>query len=390
LIMSWTTWIIVGVLAFGAVLLLEFAARWSIRRSRKYYVWTPRLRQRMELDTETHPQLDRVVNFEINSVGQRASEPPKRNTPAFRILVIGGSSAECYLLDQPKAWPAVLERYLSERDRLVALGVNHVHVANIAKSAMRSASVRMIAERVLPGHDRVDVIVLFMGASDVIQWLSRDADPGSIREPVRVEDVFSYHPEGPFSLSPRRSALREVARRLRDRVRQAPETRIRAGRWLGRARAMRAKATDFRDTAPDTTPLTQAFAENLDVVIRYALMKADNVIVVRQPWFDNPSPSAGEAALFWNGGVGNPQTDAITTYYSDRVLTTLLSAIDQTTVQVAKRHGLRAVNLRGDLRSDMTNYYDQFHFTNEGARVVAERIGDAIMTAHIAGSSKNV
>jgi lysophospholipase L1-like esterase len=333
----------------------------------------------MELDPETHPQLDRVVRFEINSAGQRAVEPPTRGDRAFRVLVIGGSSAECYLLDQFRAWPAVLESLLSTPEKLKALGYDRVHVANIARSAMRSASVRMIAERLLPRHDRVDVIVLFMGASDVIQWLSRGADPAAIDEQVRLDDVFSYHPEATFSFSWRSSALREVLRRTRDRIRRSPEVRQRAGRWIGRARAMRAKATEFRDTIPESTPLTRAFAANLDAVIQRALERADRVIVVRQPWFDKASPTPEESALFWNGGIGNPQADNITTYYSDRVMTALLLAIDRTTTEVASSRGLTALNLRDDLRSDVTNYYDQFHYTNEGARVVAERVAAEIV-----------
>jgi hypothetical protein len=169
-------------------------------------------------------------------------------------------------------------------------------------------------------------------------------------------------------------------------ARRSPEVRQRAGRWIGKARAMRAKATEFRDTVPDSAPLTQAFAANLDAVIQQALQRADHVIVVRQPWFDNSSPSAEESALFWNGGVGNPQSDNITTYYSDRVLIELLSAIDRTTVEVARRRGLTALNLRDDLPSVVANYYDQFHYTNQGARIVAERVGDEIMRVQVGHS----
>lgn len=375
-------WVFGVAAVLAAVVGAELVARWAIRRGQRYCVWTPRFRLRMELDGETHPQLDRVVHFQINSRGERGAEPPGPRERAFRVLVIGGSSAECYLLDQPKAWPAVLERLLSKPDRLATLGRSGVHVANIARSAMRSASVRVIAERILPRYERVDVIVLFMGASDVIQWLSRGADPGAVDDPVRVDEIFAYHPETAFTFSVGGSALREVLRRARDRARRSPEVRQRAARWIGRARAMRARATEFRDTVPDSAPLTREFAANLDAVIEQALKRATHVLVVRQPWFDDPTPPPEAAALFWNGGVGNPQSDDITTYYTDRVLIELLSAIDRTTVDVARKRGLTALDLRNDLRSDVANYYDQFHYTNEGARLVAERVGDAIMDAH--------
>ncbi len=59
------------------------------------------------------PSQEALVRFEVNSEGERGDEPPADSRATYRILVAGGSAAECYFLDQPSTWPEVLKRELS-------------------------------------------------------------------------------------------------------------------------------------------------------------------------------------------------------------------------------------------------------------------------------------
>ena len=111
--------------------------------------------------------------------------------------------------------------------------------------------------RVLPRYPRLQLIIILIGATDVLRWL----EDGAPRAPVstRTEDVFRCHPEGPFGWKPRDLAVTELLLRARRRWLRPIQVHERAGKWIGQARAMRARAkissTDDARSGPDARPL---------------------------------------------------------------------------------------------------------------------------------------
>src|SRR5687768_15281316 len=85
-------------------LVAELSARWWLRHRGGYFVYPPGWRLRLLLDREMFPQLERETRFEINNDGERGDEVP-RGPGIYRVLVIGGSQPEGYLLDQHTTWP---------------------------------------------------------------------------------------------------------------------------------------------------------------------------------------------------------------------------------------------------------------------------------------------
>ena len=107
---------VIGAVVLAGVLFVaaELAMRaWLVRQGR-YYVWAPGSRLRMELDRDALPSLPPVVHFYVNRDGERGDDPPADPDGNYRILVAGGSAAECYFLDQDKTWPAVIQHVLDE------------------------------------------------------------------------------------------------------------------------------------------------------------------------------------------------------------------------------------------------------------------------------------
>ena len=98
---------VASALALAALLIvvLELAARSWIRRRGGYAVWRPGHRLHMHTDRAVLPSQEALVRFEINSEGERGGEPPVDWRATYRVLVAGGSAAECYFLDQPSTWP---------------------------------------------------------------------------------------------------------------------------------------------------------------------------------------------------------------------------------------------------------------------------------------------
>ena len=367
--------VLVGVAGFMAA---ELGARWWLRRRSRYYVWPPGSRTGMRVDPVACPELEPVVRFDINAAGERGAELPERDDGVCRILVAGGSAVECFMLDQPTSWPAVLERLPNAPDHLAALGARRVHVGNIGRSGIGSAELDLVLERILPQYGRLDAILIMVGASDVYHWMEMGTPPSRTPELVPELTIFSCHPQRPFGWKPGQWALTEVVRRVR-RIRLHPvEVRERAGAWFANARRMRAEAKELRNTMPDPTNLLANFEHHFRRVLRRATERADRVLVVRQPWFEQPY-TPEEEARFWNGCVGMPWKETVSVFYSFEVLNRLLGLVDARAADVASALGVPHLDLRPVLTQGLAHYYDHDHFTPVGAAVVAETVAAALL-----------
>ena len=78
-------------------------------------MFSPYLPLRPHNKIELHVNLSGVSSFAhntTNSWGLRGDEPPSEWNDFFTIVVIGGSTAQCYYLDDHKTWPYLLQEKL--------------------------------------------------------------------------------------------------------------------------------------------------------------------------------------------------------------------------------------------------------------------------------------
>ena len=368
--------LLLGLAALAA--LAEIAARAWMRRRGEYWVWTPHRRIRMEVCRETLPSLEPVVRFEVNRDGERGDEPPRDWRRAARILVAGGSAGECYLLDQASSWPAVVQSILNEPAPLARLGVERVHVGNVSRSLVPCECIHEILSKILPRYERLDALLLMVGASDVVNWLEKRAPAEIARGRYTAADVFAEHPEGPFGWSPKRLALRRLAARLHQRFARPLEVREKAGKTLAKNRRMRAEAEELIDEVPDPAPMLEAFGHWFRRILRLAKGRGARVVVVRQPWFAKEFTPA-ENALMWNFGAGRPYVEHVKAYYTHRVARELMGSLDALAERIAREEGVEQVDLMATLPRDLETYYDFFHFTPKGARQVGRAVAEALL-----------
>ena len=330
--MSMFGWILTTLLlAPVAYVAAELGARAWIRRRRHYYVLPPGLRLRLDVDRATFPQLEPVARFDVNREGERGGEVP-RSPGLYRVLVGGGSQAEGFLLDQYTSWPGALERLLAQPEHLNRLGATCAHVGSIARSGVGAEGLDLILDRTLPRYPRLQLIIILVGATDVLRWLEHDAP--LLPAPVRTSDAFRCHPEGPFGWKPRSLAAFELMLRARRR-------------WLR-------------------------------PVLARAATHAARVLVVRQPWFTKRS-TEDELPYMWHGGAGQVWREEVSTYYSFDVVSHLMSLVDASAERVAADVGVEQVDLMPWLPCTLETYYDGFHHTPAGARAVASLVAAAVL-----------
>jgi len=369
--------------ALGIALLVtaELATRWWMRRHTRYFVWPPGMRMEVRQHPGLFPELEPRVRFEVNGDGERGGDARAHDEGVLRILTVGGSSVECYALDQATSWPGTLERLLNRQDALDVLGARRVHIGNIGHSGVGAAELDMILERVLPNYDRIDAIIVMVGASTAYHWLEDGTPPGRPPSVVPEEALFARHPRQPFGWKPRAWALVELARRVRQAWLRPLEVKENVGSWLVAARTMRAQAREIRNALPDPSAVLRHFDHHFRRALRHAKARTPRVLVVRQPWFDREQYTDDEARRFWHGGIGRPWKEKVDVYFSLEVINRILSLIDARVVAVANELGLQHVNLRSQLDQGLRHYYDHDHFTPEGAAAAADAIAAAMTGA---------
>ena len=273
---------IIGAGLAAAVAVAEMFARVRLARQGHVFVHRPHTRRRFQVSRDALPALPSTVRFESNADGERAGPVPADPEGTLRVLVAGGSAAECYMLDQDVTWPARLEARLRDDPRIE----RPVHVGNVARSLIACRQIEAVLAAALPRFHSLDVIVLMVGASDLVSWFEARTPPAISRDDVDVTRYCEEHPFGPFRWTPKGSALYRVARRLFARLQGEEPLRRDVGASLVKHRAMRASATTILHETPDPAPLLRSFEEDLRALVRTCLRHAPRVVVARQPWLD--------------------------------------------------------------------------------------------------------
>lgn len=359
---------------------VELTARWWIRRKGEYFVRRPHERTHLKLDRQAVPQLAPEARVEINAEGERGDPLPKDRTGLYRILVAGGSAAECGLLDQSAAWPAVLQDLLNSTPAaLTGLGASRVHVGNIGRSMMPCDRVAAMLEHTLPRYEKLDLVILMVGASDVMEWLESGAPAAvDLASRVNVDEVFGEHPETRFGWAPRRSALARLARNGMRKWTGKIYHRSRAGRRLVEFRRRRQQAELIIDRIADPQALLARFELHFRRTVLIAQARGARVILARQPWLDRRLTPA-EEQIMWNFCASPLRYEEVATaYYSHEAVRPVLSQMDALSAAVADQLGVAHVDLNEAVEHSIENFYDYHHFTEQGARRVAEALLPAV------------
>lgn len=380
--MLYATVILAAVLA---AVVIELASRWRIRRTKAYYVRRPFERIHMTLDRTAFPDLAAVSRVEINAEGERGDPLPINRDGLYRVLVAGGSAAECGLLDQSATWPAVLQDELRSGRRLKALGARRVHVGNIGRSMMTAEAVFTMLECTLPRYEKLDLLILMVGLSDVVDWLEKGAPATIPGGAVDLDGIFAVYPGAKFRWSIRGSAATRIGLQALRRFVGKTYYRKNAGSRYVELRRRRRQAARWIDNAPDPAPMLAHFEKYLCRIVSLAEAKGARVVFARQPW-SHREPAAAKQRLMWNfcaSPIVFEKPGPPAAYYTAAASDALLLTCDRHWAALAASLGITQVDLCAAVPAGDRNFYDELHFTAAGALLAAQAIAAAIIEPKI-------
>ena len=312
----------------------------------------------------------------------------------YRILAIGGSTTQNTYLDQSETWTLLLGSELNEK-----ASPPPTWTGDIGRSGHTAASHVLQLRRVVPELPRIDAVVVLVGVNDLTVALRQGFDyrrPPPLDDPeeleARVREAFiqvpgplhrrvtQYQSEGVPAW--KRLALYQLAREARNRMRATF-----GGTGQGRFGEVYEVWRSHRATAPEVLDTLPELAEPLDVYGGYLTRMARDaedlgvrLVFMTQPVLWRADLSPEEEARLWLGGTGDFQAEPGHAYYSAGSLRRAMDLYNARLVDVCAATSAECFDLAAALPSDTTVFYDDVHYTEAGARRVAE-----LLAGYLAG-----
>jgi len=308
--------------------------------------------------TDAEPGLPGVVGpsqLTTNNVGFRGdSLATPKPADEYRVFMVGGSSTECFYLDDDATFPRVAERELSAWR---AQG-RRIRVYNVGLSGAASDDhLAMVSHRLL--HLEPDLIVVSAGIND-------------LRRAIVGFDYLHFDTYGPEHWVPnwKRALMKsQIARRifyLRTGLSTDPR-RIQEDRPM---KSQYGRAATLQRSVPESDALPRedvaSYERNLRSLV--GMLKANGVslVLVTQPttW---DSADAGADSWHWMRHY-----EGVT--YREAAMDAAMERVNDVTRRVAAADSIPVYDIVREIPRTLDYFYDDCHFNTAGAAWVGSRV----------------
>lgn len=280
--------------------------------------------------------LDRKIVYSTNSLGFRGPEPPKEWDKALTIMTIGGSTTECSLLSDDSTWSAHL--YTKFKKDNPEVWLNNAGLDGCSSYGhiilMRDYIVKL----------KPDYALFLVGINDLVK--------------------SSFQNEDGFLINRKESFLRKMLKKS--------ELFTLIANFIEAAKSQKANVAHGKDpyeykqnelNNPDTAyrngieknlkTMIPAYIERIGQIEKLCADAGIQPIFITQPKFDDTASYSWKVMARYN--------DALKTFCSER--------------------NIPLIDLGEKMPKDVSLYYDQIHYTNKGARTIADILYPEVLSA---------
>jgi len=361
-----------------SIIISEMILHILLSRYSKYYVYYPNLRKTFNPLPGIMPGIEGKANFYVNSEGIRGKE--FSDDQVYRILVMGGSTAECIYLDQDtENWAFLLEHKLNTLKKL------KVWIGNIGRSGHNTRDHILQFRYIIPQLPKIDMVILLVGQNDFMCRLIKDEsyDPEFTEsidfEEKQIPHAFSLYPQGEQSKEFYKNLaiwrfLRRLKYRIIRRFFRKSELINDAGKQILEWRRKRQAAKRFLDKLPDLTSGLKEYEYNLNKIIRLSREYSVRLLFLTQPFMWHKDMSEDELKLLQSGGKGDFRGKWLDEYYTPEALARGLDLYNKKLIEICKKEHIEYIDLATKLPKDISAFYDDVHYNENGSRIIAEII----------------
>lgn len=361
------------------------AAEWVLRSISpdKYFVIPPDIRLQFRPDPNIMPGVSGPTVYTTNALGMRGAEPEE--TDRIKILILGGSTTECLYLNDDEAWPWLVQKQLEKK-----LGLK-TWTGNVGRSGHTSRNNAFQAVHLIDQNPDIDALIVLAGINDLAIKLERgdgfspfNLETAKYRDKV-FQHSFSIIPPGASELSFFRGLALWQYYRAAKKSKKINEVEIEDtdGRNYVKRREERSAAGRFLSALPDLADGLEDFASQLRKIAAHGKAKEIPIVFLTQPGLWHDEMPVELSRLLWFGKSGTSGQGNLPLYYSTAALAKALDLYNQAILRVCRETDAYCIDIAKHIPKDTRAFYDDVHFNENGALMVAELVADGLVRLQI-------
>lgn len=348
-------WVKAGLFLGSSVLslaLLEITVRLFLPPS----PLSPSLPLRPYIRKELHVNIQGVSSVGTHSTNQwglRGDEPPQPWKDYYTFIALGGSTTQCFFLDDRKTWPYLLEERLKRENPKVWVG-------NAGFIGQSTRAHLLFMKEAVP-KIKPNAVILLTGVNDLGLSISED----------RILQGSPYDkPYWKFLFF--KSRLVQILYLWKLVLFNKVAVVREEGNGVFQPVPITRQAVKLPEDLRTAVPLLGEYRRNLREIIRLARLENVRIILLTQPmlWEDNEYWRSIEGRFYWI-----QKTKGVLSAADYR---RLLDLYNQELLDVCEEEKVECFDLASSMPHDTVHFYDSVHFTEKGAEWVADKVAQFV------------
>lgn len=325
------------------------------------------------IDPGVLPGVEGTKTFSINKLGLRGPLPTDENH-AYKIMAIGGSTTICTFLDDSEEWTHVLMEQLNASQKTY-----RVWVGNAGMSGRTSVH-HLVLMQWLPGLVDMDMVIFLVGVNDLYLDLRFKGAPtqeaaersagylGDLPPGKRARLLYPYY---------RRLELLQLIDQSAQAVKQQFGQAERPLDLVELPVVRERRAAGPIVPLPDLHTGLKEYRQRLLALAKRCRTLELRCLFLTQPSMWRSDLSTTEQRLLWAGRVGPWPNYA--GYVAAGEMAQGMAAFNRTLLDVCEQNGLECYDLASHIPKDTSAFYDDVHFNEAGARLVAQQLKEYLL-----------
>ena len=292
--------------------------------------------------------------------------PQPKSSQSYRILVVGGSTTECFFLDDTLTWPAQLQFKLNLR-----CSTDSFWVGNAGYSGAATIDHLRDFRRFYKSTKGVDAVIFLVGMNDFsrsimgIKNLDRKKRYGHIKALWYKIKYLLWKTSSIYAL---------IQAIELDTSTESLRVSLSKGSQYILYRSNRQNAKMYLKELPNSFHKDLIiFEKNVEELIQLCKRRSLRTIFLTQPTAWHPDMKEHMKKLLWCGFTQD-SSEKNQAYYSIDVMVRGISLFNESLKIVCSENSVELYDLAKISEADTTMFYDDCHFNNNGAHKVAEYI----------------
>lgn len=329
------------------------------------FPWPPNLRWIGRPAEGAMPGVGDKIEFSINKYGLRGPRMDLEKAD-YKILVIGGSAAECMYVSDNLSWPWKLQDEIS----------NRTHKRCFIGNASRSSTITLDHINILLNYKlapRFDLIIVLCGINDIGRVIYND------RGYFRNSQEIAKHNFNIFNrvrtIYYRDSIIFSIIKAHLIKNNGNAVVPDRDGRWYIAQRQIRKdalKKNAINEVPPNLDEGVSAYKSNLKVIIEICRSRGQKLLLLTQPTLWQAGLSKELTALLWE----HKDREAA---YTPEVLEKMTAAYNEALIEVCIKYNVPYLDLASALPHDTSVFYDDCHFNISGCGKIADLLSPVVI-----------